>query len=277
MPDLVLLSHAEGIATLTLNRPDKLNAFADDMREALANALDRVAAQPDTRVLVVTGAGRAFSAGGDIQHMVRLKERNAPYEEFVPLLEVGREGISRLVALPIPVIAAVNGPAAGGGLNLALACDLRIASDQATFGETFVRLGLHADWGGTYFLPRLVGPSKALELCWLGDMIDAAEALRIGLVNRVAPHARFLEEVTALAARLAAAPQASIRLVKQTLTASSRRSLEECMAAEIEAQRLCWGTADVAEGTRAFVEKRAARFGAARPLLGAAPGARRFE
>ncbi|HEY3216389.1 MAG TPA: enoyl-CoA hydratase-related protein [Candidatus Eisenbacteria bacterium] len=278
MPELVLLTQAEGVATLTLNRPDKLNAFADDMREALASALDRAAAQADIRVLVVTGAGRAFCAGGDIQHMVRLKERDASYQEFIPLLEAGREGITRLAALPIPVIAAVNGPAAGGGLNLALACDLRIASDQATFGETFVRLGLHADWGGTYFLPRLVGTSKALDLCWLGDMIDAAEALRIGLVNRVVPHARFAEEVATLAARLAAAPQASIRLVKQTLTASRHRSLAECLAAEIEAQRLCWETADVAEGTRAFVEKRTARFGEARPPLEAtSSGGRRFE
>ncbi len=277
MPELVLLSQAEGIATLTLNRPDKLNAFADDMRDALASALDRVAAQPDTRVLVVTGAGRAFCAGGDIQHMVRLKERNAAYEEFVPLLEAGREGISRLAALPIPVIAAINGPAAGGGLNLALACDLRIASDQATFGETFVRLGLHADWGGTYFLPRLVGTSKAFELCWLGDMIDASEALRIGLVNRVVPHARLGEEVGAIAARLAAAPQASLRLVKQTLTAAAHRSLAECMATEIEAQRLCWGTADVAEGTRAFVERRPPRFGLERsPLRAASAGGGRF-
>ena len=279
MSDLVLLTHAEGVATLTLNRPDKLNSFGDDMRGQLAHALDRVRDTPGIAVLVITGAGRAFSAGGDIQYMVRLKDRDAPYEDFAPLLEAGREGILRLAALPFPVIAAVNGPAAGGGMNLALACDIRIASDQATLGETFVRIGLHADWGGTYFLPRLVGTAKALELCWLGEMIDAAEALRIGLVNRVVPHARFAEEVATVARRLAAAPRASIFGVKRTLKASWQRSLEECLADEIEAQRACWASPDSAEGTRAWVEKRAPVYGREQVRTGAAPSAaaRRFE
>jgi len=279
MSELVLLSHSEGVATLTLNRPDKLNAFGDDMRGKLAEALDRVRDTPGIGVLVITGAGRAFSAGGDIQHMVRLKDRDAPYEDFSPLLEAGREGILRLVALPMPVIAAINGPAAGGGLNLALACDLRIASDQATLGETFVRIGLHADWGGTYFLPRLVGTAKALELCWLGEMIDASEALRIGLVNKVVPHGRFAEEIAGWARRLVAAPRTSITWVKRTLRASWVRSLEECLADEIEAQRACWASPDSAEGVRAFVEKRAPVYGRepARAVAAPSAAARRFE
>ena len=260
MTDLVRMEVADRVATLTLNRPEKLNAFKDDMRDALVPALERVAADAEVRVLVITGAGRAFSAGGDIQHMVDLKTRGASYEEFLPMLDAGRLAARQLMALKVPTIAAINGPAAGGGLNLALACDLRIASDRATLGETFVRLGLHIDWGGAYHLPRLVGVSKALELCWLGDMIEAAEAHRIGLVNRVVPHERFDAEVGAWSRRLATAPQTSVRLTKATLTASLERSLAECLEAEIEAQAACWESPDVAEGTRAFLERRAPRF-----------------
>jgi len=262
MTDLILLESAGGVATLTLNRPDKLNAFADDMREQLVAALARVAADPGARALVITGAGRAFSAGGDVHHMARLKERRASFEDVRPLLEAGRAAAARLAALPMPTIAAVNGVAAGAGLNLALACDLRVASDQASFGETFARIGLHPDWGGTYFLPRRVGLAKALELCWLGDVIDAAEALRIGLVNRVVPADALRDEVRALAGRLAQSPRASVRLVKQTLAASFHRTLDQCCDAEVEAQAACWEAGDVAEGLAAFVEKRAPRFGA---------------
>lgn len=265
MSDLVLLEVRDGIATLTLNRPEKLNAFAADMRERLAEALDRVTADPNVRVLVITGAGRAFCAGGDIQHMVGLKGRDATFEEFEPMLDAGRIAVTKLRTLEIPVVARIQGAAAGAGLNLALACDLRIASDQASFGETFVRLGLHPDWGGTYFLPRLVGLPRALELCWLGDMIDAVEALRIGLVNRVVPHATLDDEVDALTSRLAAAPQTSIRRIKRSLTAAAGASLEQCIENEFDAVAACWASPDVAEGVRAFVEKRPPRFDAAPP------------
>jgi 2-(1,2-epoxy-1,2-dihydrophenyl)acetyl-CoA isomerase len=274
MSELVRLAHEAGVVTLTLDRQDKLNAINPELGAALAAALDRVALDAEARVLVITGAGRAFSAGGDIGHMVALKDRGATYREFLPMLEAGRAAARRLAALEIPTVAAVNGPVAGGGLNLALACDLRIASDRASFGETFIRLGLHIDWGGAYHLPRLVGLSKALELCWLGDMIDAAEAHRIGLVNRVVPHERFDEEVTSIARRLAAAPQVSLRLSKRTLVASRERSLGECLDAEIEAQEICWQSPDVAEGTRAFLEKRPARFSDSPPEPA---GSRSFE
>ncbi|MEK7329499.1 MAG: enoyl-CoA hydratase-related protein, partial [Candidatus Eisenbacteria bacterium] len=256
MSEQVLLAEADGVATLVLNRPEKLNAFADDMREQFTAAIDAIAARPGVRVLVITGAGRAFCTGADVGFMVRLKEQGASFDGLAPLVAAGGRAIARLVALPFPTIACVNGPAAGGGCNLALACDLRIASDRASFGESFVRIGLHADWGGTFFLPRLVGTARALELCWLGDMIDAAEALRIGLVNRVVPHERLAEETKALAARLATAPQVSVRIAKHTLRASAHRTLEECLAAEFEAQAACWASADSGEGVHAFAEKR---------------------
>ena len=277
MNDLVILAEADGVATLLLNRPEKLNAFDLRMREQLSAALDTVATR-GARALVVTGAGRAFSAGGDLRFMVDLKERDAGYEGLQPLVEEGGSAVERLAALPFPTIAAVNGPAAGGGLNLALACDLVVASDQATFGQTFVRIGLHVDWGGSYFLPRRVGLAKALELCWSGDMIDAAEALRIGMVEHVWPHDAFPAEVKTLATRLAAAPATSVRLAKQTLRAGLERTLAQCLAAETVAQAACWASPDSGEGIRAFVEKRKAAFGAADTYSNeAAVGAHRFE
>jgi 2-(1,2-epoxy-1,2-dihydrophenyl)acetyl-CoA isomerase len=275
MNDLVILAEADGVATLLLNRPEKLNAFDIPMSEQLADALEAAEAR-GARALVVTGAGRAFSAGGDIRFMVDLKERESGYEGLAPLVEGGGNAVARLAALPFPTIAAVNGPAAGGGLNLALACDLVVASDRATFGQTFVRIGLHVDWGGSYFLPRRVGLAKALELCWTGHMIDTREALRIGLVDRVVPHEDFTEEVKALATGLASAPQASVRLAKQSLRAGLTRTLAQCLAAETEAQAECWASPDSAEGIRAFVEKRKATFGAGKDVAPEA-AAHRFE
>jgi 2-(1,2-epoxy-1,2-dihydrophenyl)acetyl-CoA isomerase len=278
MPRTIRIDLADGVARITLDRPEALNAFADDMREQLVAALDAVAADPGARVLVITGAGRAFCAGGDVRHMAGLAGRGAGFEELEPLLELGRAIVSRVAALPFPTLAAVNGAAAGAGLNLALACDLRLASAEASFGETFVRIGLHPDWGGTYHLPRIVGASKALELCWTGDMIGAEEALRIGLVDRVFAADRFEAEVAAFAARLAAAPQASVRAAKRTLRASAARDLGACLDAEAAAQAECLATPDVSEGLRAFVEKRAARFGgAAHPEPLASSSTPRFE
>jgi 2-(1,2-epoxy-1,2-dihydrophenyl)acetyl-CoA isomerase len=261
MPDLILLAEAEGVATLVLNRPERLNAFADDMREQLIAALDAAAARGGIGALVLTGAGRAFSAGGDVHHMAALRQRGAGAEALRPLIDAGRAAIEKLVALPFPTIAAVNGPAAGAGLNLALACDLRIASERASFAESFVRIGLHPDWGGTFFLPRRVGLARALELAWTGDSIDAAEALRIGLVNQVVPH----EAARALARRLAAAPRLATRLIKRSLHAALERPLAACLDAETEAQAACWASADVAEGLAAFTEKRQPAFGEGGP------------
>ena len=163
-----------------------------------------------------------------------------------------------------PIVAGVNGVAAGAGLNLALACDVRWASERATFGETFARIGLHPDWGGTHALPRQVGLANALELCWLGEMIDAAEALRIGLVQRVFADDAFTSEVAARARRLADAPVTSITFAKRTLGASLARTLDQCLDAEAAAQEACWASADSAEGLGAFVAKRVPAFRAGR-------------
>lgn len=260
--DSILLTLEHGVATITLNRPAKLNAFAGDMRERLVSALDRVAGEASARVLVITGAGRGFCSGGDVAHMVALKRDQAPFEALAPLLESGRDVITRLAALPIPTLAAVNGVAAGAGCNLALACDLRLASDEARFGETFVRIGLHVDWGGAHHLPRLVGLGRALDLAWTGRLIDAEEAHRMGLVERVWPASEFDREWRAYARRLADAPATSVRAAKRTLRAAASRTLEQTLSAEVAAQAACWASADSAEGLAAFVEKREPSFGA---------------
>ncbi len=278
--DSILLAVRDGVAVVTLNRPDKLNAFAGDMRERLGEALGRVAADRAVRVLVITGAGKGFCSGGDVHHMVDLKARGAGFDALAPLLHAGRTIATRLAAFRIPVIAAVNGVAAGAGCNLALACDVRLASSEARFGETFVRIGLSPDWGGTYHLPRLAGTAAALDLCWTGELLDAEAALRLGLVQHLFPAAEFELRWRDYAARLAASPATGVRATKRMIRASRSRTLEQCLEAESVAQAACWASADSAEGLAAFVEKRTPRFGSKPPADDAcAPSAaaRRFE
>ncbi len=275
----VLLDIADRVAVLTLNRPEKLNALVVDMCEQLLAALEKVAAS-DARVLVITGAGKAFCAGGDVGFMNDMVARGAGYDELEPLVDSGRAVVSAIAALPIPVLAAVNGVAAGGGANLMLACDVRLASDAARFSQAFVRIGLHTDWGGSYSLPRVTGVARALDLCWTGEMLGAADMLREGLVQRVWPDAVFAGEWRAYAARLAVAPATSVRAARANLRASVHRTLQECLAAEDAAQRACWESGDAAVGVRAFAEKRVPRFAdRAAVVPDAAPSAasRRFE
>lgn len=255
----VLIGVENGIGAITLNRPDKLNAFADRMREELAHAVREMAADKKVRVLVITGAGRAFCAGADIGYMRELVERN-DREAVRLLVEAGRDVVTTIRATPKPVIASVNGPAAGGGANLALSCDMRIASDRASIGQTFNRIGLHPDWGGTYFLPRLVGAAKALELIMSGEMIDAQEAYRLGIFNRVVPHDRLVEETAALAQTLARKPPLPLGLAKRALYDSGDRSLADMLAVELANQLECFSSEDVGEGLAAFIEKREPEF-----------------
>jgi 2-(1,2-epoxy-1,2-dihydrophenyl)acetyl-CoA isomerase len=270
--DTIRLEIEGGVAIVTLNRPEKFNAFAGEMRTRLIEALDAVATSPNARVLVITGAGRGFSSGGDVGFMSDLVARGAGYDELAPLVDGGREIVTRLAALPFPVIAAVNGVAAGAGANLMLACDVRVASDEARFGESFVRIGLHPDWGGSWSLPRAVGVAKALDLCWTGELLEAAEMLRLGLVQRVWPAAAFEREWRLYAGRLAAAPATSLHAAKANIRAARTRTLEEALAAESEAQRACWNSGDAAEGIRAFAEKRPPRFGSPAGGEGASGG-----
>src|SRR6266404_1651689 len=179
--EAVLLTQDGPIATVLLNRPEKLNALDDSELRGLAEAVAAIAHEPSIRATVITGAGRGFCAGGDIETMRDLKT-NHHSATFRAYLEAGNNLVHAIRRLPIPVVASVNGPAAGAGLSLALACDLRIASDRATFVQAFLQIGLHPDWGGGFFLPRQVGMGRALEMFFLGEPVNAAEAQRIGLV-----------------------------------------------------------------------------------------------
>ena len=250
---------AQRIGTVTLNLPERLNAFTDRMPGEIARALESLAEDADVRAIVITGAGRAFCAGADIAYLADLIARR-DLTVAKAVVEMGNRILHAIREAPKPVIAAVNGPAAGGGANLALAADLRIASDRASIGQTFNRIGLHPDWGGTYLLPRLVGPAKAAELIFTGEMIDAAEAARIGLFNRVVPHERLLDETRALARALAAKPERPIALAKAALRMSLEADLDEMLEYELRAQAECFATGDALEGTRAFLEKREPQF-----------------
>ena len=253
------IAEDNGITTITLNRPEKLNALAGHMRRDLAEALEAAGSDRAVHVVVLTGSGRGFCAGGDVAAMAELIERNDA-DEFSRLLGSARRVVTAIRHMSKPVIASINGPAFGAGFNLALACDLRIASSNATFSQSFAKVGLHPDWGGTYFLPRLVPPNKACEMFFLGDPIDAEEAKRLGLINFVVPPADLEAETRKLAERLRAAPPIPIGAVKQAVYLSQSAELEEMLSYETEAQMRCFDSEDGAEGVRAFLEKRPPKF-----------------
>jgi enoyl-CoA hydratase/carnithine racemase len=248
------------VTTITLNRPEKLNAFSGTMREDLVAALRAAADDASCRVIVITGAGRGFCAGGDVEYMSGLQKQR-DVESFRQLLDAGRDVVTTIAAIDKPVIAAVNGIAAGAGCNLALACDYRIASDQAKLGETFVKIGIHPDWGGTWLLPRLVGRSRALELMMTGRLVDAAEALAIGMVDRVVPAEELAAETERLAKAIASGPPIAIAGIKRALRVSECNSLREQVDLESENQLEAFLSADAAEGLAALFEKRTPRFG----------------
>jgi len=248
-----------GVATITLNRPEKLNAFAGTMREDLLDALRACDADDACRAVVITGAGRAFCAGGDVEFMSEL-QRRGDVDAFRKLLDAGRDVVMQIATMPKPVIASINGVAVGAGCNLALACDIRIASDAAKLGETFVRIGIHPDWGGTWFLPRLVGRSRAMELLMSGRMVDANEALSIGMVDRVVPAAELRDATLQLARSLAAGPVAALGDIKRAVNASLANDLATQIALESEHQLRAFVSDDAREGIDALLEKRAPKF-----------------
>jgi 2-(1,2-epoxy-1,2-dihydrophenyl)acetyl-CoA isomerase len=256
---MILESRQDGIATLTLNRPDKLNAINKDLAVALNESLGRLTADKSIYVVIITGAGRAFCSGGDLGVIGEGRKHNDT-TELEPLLRAGMHAVLKMRSMAQPVIAMVNGPAAGAGMNIALAADIRIASESATFGQNFIKIGLFPDYGGTYFLPQLVGYAKAAEMFYTGDMIDARTALDLRIVNRVVPDAQLEAEARKLARKIAEAPSVSIRAMKNALFGSRKLELEKALDDEVEQQLKCFKSPDCREGINAFLEKRKPQF-----------------
>ncbi|MFJ9816676.1 enoyl-CoA hydratase/isomerase family protein [Streptomyces sp. NPDC101151] len=249
----------EHVSYVTLDRPEALNALTPGQRDVLIGLLAQASEDPDVRAVVLTGTGRGFCAGADLRGGAGDRER-VPGDVARTL----RLGAQRLIATVLdcekPVIAAVNGTAAGLGAHLALACDLVLAAESARFIEVFVRRGLVPDGGGAYLLPRLVGPQRAKELMFFGDALPAAEAERLGLVNRVVPDGELEKTAREWATRLAAGPTRSLALTKQLVNASLDGDRAAAFAAEAAAQEINMTTEDAREGLRAFVERRGAEF-----------------
>jgi 2-(1,2-epoxy-1,2-dihydrophenyl)acetyl-CoA isomerase len=228
------------VARIVLNLPERLNCLTAGMREELGDALEALAEVDELRVVVVTGAGRAFCAGADLDGIASLVDAG-DHEGFARLVQAGARVVRQIRDLPVPVIAAVNGVASGAGAALAIACDLRIASQDAAIGFGFSRMGLHPDWGATHFLPRQVGTGRAAELFLSGRTVSAAEAERLGLFERVAPAATFADAVNGYAQELADKPALPMRLLKRTLfDGGGHIAMEEALRQEAEAQVACF-------------------------------------
>jgi len=252
----VTVTTEAGVAWIRLNRPEKMNAVNSALRAQLAEAVKQVERDPEARVVVVTGSGRSFCAGADVREL-------ASREGTVEAIRGEYESIlSRLHSMPKPVIAAMNGVAAGVGASLALVADIRIAVPEASFVEAFVKIGLTVDGGASWLLPRLIGPGKALEMFFTGRPMGAEEAERLGLVNQVVPAERLEETVGELARALAAGPAGALGAIKRSVNYSLNATFEEAMDFEFLLQGVQMEGADFKEGVSAFVEKRPPRFGA---------------
>ena len=252
----LLVERDHGVVTLTLNRPDKMNAITREMWGELRDVFDEVATRTDDRVLVITGAGRGFCGGADLVDAGMPQSAGSRLEH---MRGVGRSAAA-LRAISKPTIAKVNGAAAGAGLNLALGCDLVIASDAARFSEIFVKRGLSIDYGGSWLLPRLIGVHKAKELAFLAEVISAAEAERFGIVNRVVPSGELDAAVDEIVARLLQMAPVALSQTKRLLDEAFSHSFAEAVEAEAAAQVVNLGTSDVTEAVRAFMEKRDPNF-----------------
>jgi len=257
----LLESIKDGVATLTLNRPERLNAMSAEMLDAMLEALPRLADDANVGVIVVTGAGRGFCAGGDVKAMAEGNEAGAgALEERAQSLRSRMEVSRWLHEMPKPPIAMVRGAAAGAGLSLALACDLRMAGDSARFGTAFARVGYSGDFGGSFFLTQLVGTARARELLFTAARLDARECERLGLANRVVPDAELESASLAWAREIAAGPPIALRYMKENLNRALIADLQSSL--DIEAERMVAGafTEDYVEAVKAFTEKRPPRF-----------------
>ncbi|HEV8437380.1 MAG TPA: enoyl-CoA hydratase-related protein [Methylomirabilota bacterium] len=259
MSDVVLVAQSEGVRTLTLNRPETLNALTLETAGTLADRLEEAAADPITRAVIITGAGKAFSAGGDVGFLQALptmapeRLRDVVYGTF--------QRVARAIrAMDKPVIAAVNGAAVGAGCEIAVACDFRIASEHARFGEVWINLGCVPALGGMFLLPRIVGLARATELVLTGEVIDAKEALRIGLVTKVVMPPDLGPAAEELALRLARGPARALAAAKVALNRGLASDLWSELEATVAQQLMCFTTRDFAEGVRALAEKRPPRF-----------------
>ena len=247
------------VAWLTLNRPDKLNALVGTAREEILAALTDAEADSKVRAICITGAGKGFCAGGDINYMASLQE-NDDLAGFEKLLSTGRQIVTKVRSLEKPVVAMINGVAAGAGLNLALASDIRIAGESARFSQAFIKIGLHPDWGGTFFLPRLIGTARACEMIFTGDVINAQTAYQIGLVNQVVADSELKTTTLTLLEKLVARPQKALALAKRAIYQGIEQNLDSMLDYETAAQTECFKSEDAKEGIQAFLQRREPQF-----------------
>lgn len=256
----LVAEHRNGaVVTLRLNRPEKLNALNPDLCRELLHGLLRASEDKTVRAVMLTGSGRGFCGGGDVDFLREARSRRSVHD-LEALLKLGKEICVAIATMPKVVVAAVNGPAAGGGMSLALACDLRVASESATFTQAFSRLGLYPDFGATFFLPRLVGLSRASELFYTAEQLTAQEARRVGIVYEVYPQDTFEQEAGRLLENLAAMPPLVFRDMKRAMIGDARLQLESTIDEENRLQTHCFLTEDCAEGLAAFFEKRPPKF-----------------
>ena len=258
MYETVLYEKVNGVANIALNRPEKLNAFDPTMHDELYRALGSVAEDEEIRCVVLRGEGRGFSAGADLAQIVNEADGDPDLGEY--LRTTYSLLVKRMVRIEKPIIAAVHGPVYGAGVGLALACDLRIAAENTKFSVAFIKIGLMPDAGVTFLLPRVVGLGRAMEMSMLGDAVEAEEAYRIGLVNKVVADESLPEEARNLAGRLATMPTVALGRIKHALYASFETDLETVLEGEAEGQTFCGFTQDHKEGVTAFFEKREPRF-----------------
>ncbi|MBW1840065.1 MAG: enoyl-CoA hydratase/isomerase family protein [Deltaproteobacteria bacterium] len=254
----ITVEYKDRICIVTLNRPQERNAMDREMIEDFEEAINKIQKDQKAKVLVLTGAGRAFCAGADLKMLPRwIQATPAVIEKG--LLEFYR-GFLRVTELPIPTVAAINGPAIGAGGCLALACDMRIAAQEATIGFTFIKLGINSGMGSEFFLSKLVGPARTLELLMTGDILTADEALRIGLVNKVVSSRELMDLVMKFAGKLAAMPALPIKIIKESTYAASRSTLADVLHKEAAYQSICFQSENVKEGIKAIRERRKPRF-----------------
>jgi len=255
----LLIEEEDNIFKITMNRPEAMNALSTDLAMELIQVFEDLTNKENIRAVILTGSGRAFSAGGDVKQMLTVVGTDAP-SQFRLALDIYHKLILLMRQLPKPVIAAVNGVAAGAGFNLALACDVRIAAKAAKFSQAFIRIGLIPDFGGTFFLPRIVGWAKAMELMMTGELLDAEQAKNLGLVNLIVDNGELLTTAGFFAKQASELPTSAIGRLKRLLDSSYHASLSEQLELEAQLQMECSATADFAEGVKAFVEKRHAKF-----------------